>query len=297
MTDPYYVEMAPEAAAPLTDTSVPGTSVPGMEVPPRPSHDGIPLVLLHGFCETHQVWAHYLSPLGKKYRVLCPDLPGFGKSSSLPAGFSLSDVADRLAGWLEQLGIGKAVLVGHSLGGYVALAMLERHPSLVAGIGLFNSTAYADSAEKKRSRTHVIDFVEKHGVETFATSFVPQLFHPTNRPYLQGRIQQVVADAATTPEYTLIGYTRAMQQRPNRLRVLEAFSGPILYVIGEHDSAVPLEDSKQQLLQLADYQAYILEETGHMGMFEQEERCLEILEEFMQKVVQLPGNSMPTSPR
>jgi pimeloyl-ACP methyl ester carboxylesterase len=269
MTDPYFVETGSPGSADLAGTSGADKAA-----------EGIPLLLLHGFCETHQVWEHYLAALGTRFRVLCPDLPGFGRSSSLPEGFTLSDVAERLAAWLHQLGIEKAIIIGHSLGGYVALALLEKYPELFAGIGLFHSTAYADSSEKRKSRQHVIDFVEKHGVETFATSFVPQLFHTTNRPYIEEYIAKVVAIAAATPEYTLIGYTRAMQQRPDRLAVLEAYKGPILYIIGEKDGSVPLEDSKRQLLQLHNYQAYVLEETGHMGMFEQEERCLEILQEF-----------------
>lgn len=266
MTDPYYAEAGSQ-----------WSSSP---------QKGTPLVLLHGFCETHHLWDHYLPTLGEEFWVLAPDLPGFGLSTSLPEGFSLSDVADRLAQWLNQLGIEEAVLIGHSLGGYVALAFLEKYPQRVKGIGLFNSTAYADSAEKRKSRNNVIDFVEKYGVETFVTSFVPQLFYPTNRPYLEEQIANVVAQASATAQYSLVAYTRAMQQRPNRLPVLEAYRGPILYIIGEMDGSVPLADSRKQLEHLDNYQAYILEETGHMGMYEQAERSLEILQEFMRSTIQ-----------
>ncbi|WP_224999379.1 alpha/beta fold hydrolase [Cesiribacter sp. SM1] len=248
--------------------------------------DNLPLVLLHGFCETHRLWDQFRQALGEETWILCPDLPGFGRSTSLPAGFTLSEVAHRLAGWLEQLQISKCILIGHSLGGYVALAMLEHHPQLVAGIGLFHSTAYADSPQKRRSRNNVIDFVEKHGVEVFATSFVPQLFYHTNRKQLKEQIEVVVADAAATPEHTLISYTRAMQQRPNRLPVLEKWGGPTLYIIGEKDTSVSLEDSLQQLESLPQADAHILHDTGHMGMLEQEEQSIQIVKDFIQEVRQ-----------
>ncbi len=261
MTDPFYVESG---------------SQPG----------GLPLVLLHGFCETHQLWDDFIPQLAADYRVLCPDLPGFGSSSSLPAGFTLTDVAHRLAAWLEQLAICECVVIGHSLGGYVALALLEHHPQLVAGLGLFHSTAYADSPQKRRSRKQVIDFVEKHGVEVFTTSFVPQLFHHNNRKRLQAEIAAVVTQASSTPQHTLTGYTLAMQQRPNLLPVLEAYNGPVLYIIGEKDTAVSLEDSQRQLANLSNCEAYVLEATSHMGMFEQREECLAIVRNFMRQVQQ-----------
>lgn len=247
-------------------------------------HGGLPIVLIHGFCETHKLWDNFRLELSKEARVLCPDLPGFGKSSSLPAGFDLRDVAQRLQGGLEQLGVTRCILIGHSLGGYVALALLEQFPQMIAGIGLFHSTAYADSPAKKRSRKHVIDFVEKHGVEVFATSFVPQLFHSANRKRLAEKVKEVVEDAATTPQYSLVAYTLAMQQRPERLSVLEAFAGPVLYIIGEKDTSISLEDSQRQLEQLHHCEAYVLEDTGHMGMFEQEKESLEIIREFIRKV-------------
>lgn len=249
-------------------------------------HEGLPLVLLHGFCETHHLWDSIREELGKDMRVLCPDLPGFGRSSSLPADFTLSDVARRLAGWLEQLGITECVVIGHSLGGYVALALLEEYPRLLAGVGLFHSTAYADSPQRRRSRHNVIDFVEKHGVEVFATLFVPQLFHHSNRKQLKETVKAVVAEASATPEHTLVGYTKAMQHRPNRLPVLEQYEGPVLYIIGEKDTTISLEDSQRQLTNLNNCEAYILEATSHMGMFEQREESLAILKNFMRQAQQ-----------
>jgi pimeloyl-ACP methyl ester carboxylesterase len=279
MTDPFYAESGSQPGA-LPRNDMPQDGLPQDGLP----QDRLPLILLHGFCETHRLWDRFREVLGEETWVLCPDLPGFGQSTSLPDGFTISDVAHRMAAWLEQLHISKCILIGHSLGGYVALAMLEHYPQLVAGIGLFHSTAYADSPQKRRSRNNVIYFVEKHGVEVFATSFVPQLFYHTNRKRLREQVDAVVANAAATPPHTLVGYTRAMQQRPNRLPVLEKWGGPVLYIIGEKDTSVSLDDSLHQLESLPQADAHILHDTGHMGMLEQEDQSLQIVKDFLQEV-------------
>lgn len=248
------------------------------------SHLDAPLVLLHGFCETHEVWTRFERSLAQNYHILCPDLPGFGKSP-LPAGdFQLTDVAEALHDWLKELGIKRCILLGHSLGGYVSLAFLEKYPHMAEGIGLMNSTAYADSEEKKRTRDNVIAFVEKHGVEKFIDSFVPQLFYSENRNKLKVEIEELLSIARSTPEESLIAYTRAMQQRPDRLAVLKHFRKPILYIVGEEDSSVPLEDSKKQIKTLSNYEVHILKKTGHMGMYEKPEESLEIIRNFVHYV-------------
>lgn len=245
---------------------------------------GPPLVLLHGFCETQQVWSRFEQALGQHFRILCPDLPGFGKSP-LPAGeLSIETVARALHNWLTDLEIKNCIIVGHSLGGYIGLAFLEEYPEMVEGMGLFHSTAYADTEEKKRTRENVIAFVEKHGVEKFIESFVPPLFFSSKREKLQPEIDELISIARTTPKESIIAYTRAMQQRKDRLQVLQHFKKPILYIAGDEDTAVPLEDSKKQIKSLSNYELHILESTGHMGMFEKPEESLEAVKNFVNYV-------------
>jgi pimeloyl-ACP methyl ester carboxylesterase len=243
-----------------------------------------PLILLHGFCENHQIWNRFEQTLAAHCRVLCPDLPGFGKSP-LPAGdFQLPDIADTLHYWLQELGIERCILVGHSLGGYISLAFLEKYPEMVEGIGLMNSTAYADSEERKHTRDNVIAFAEKHGVEKFIDSFVPQLFYHERRNALKEEIEELLSIARSTPQESLIAYTRAMQQRPDRLEVLKHFRKPIFYIVGEEDRSVPLEDNQKQIKALSNYELHILKECGHMAMYEQPEESLHIIRNFVHYV-------------
>jgi pimeloyl-ACP methyl ester carboxylesterase len=247
-------------------------------------HEGLPLILLHGFCETHKIWRKLEAELAQEQHVLSPDLPGFGQSPAPAGPLSLALVADSLYSWLQDRGIEQCMLLGHSLGGYISLAFLEKYPHMVAGIGLMHSTAFADTEERKRSRHHVINFVEKHGVEKFINSFVPPLFFPGNRKKLQPQIEELLAIARSTPKETLIAYTRAMQQRKSRLQVLQQYEGPILYIAGEYDTSLPQEDTYKQILTLSNCQLHILKDTAHMGMYESPEESLQTIKNFVHSV-------------
>ncbi len=237
---------------------------------------GAPLVLIHGFCETHEVWLDLAGRLAEKCRVLIPDLPGFGASKLPQTPFSLSDIASEMWHWLDGLGVQKPVLVGHSLGGYVALAMAEIRPDAPAGLGLFHSTATADSEEKKLNRTRVMDFVEKNGVDPFVDTFVPGLFHKKD----PAAIQRVDALARKTKKETLLAYTRAMRDRPDRQAVLRQAHQPVLIVAGEHDTLIPLKILENQSKLLQQGHLEVLKQTGHMGMFEAPAEALSVLYRF-----------------
>ena len=242
---------------------------------------GAPVVLLHGFCETGQVWDGFYGELATDHQILIPDLPGFGRSDLLPDGFDITDVAEAVFQWLRSLNIDQVVVIGHSLGGYVSLALARLYPEMIAGLGLFHSTAFADSAEKKETRNKVIDFVRANGVEVFADSFIPQLFYVKNRDRLKEEIGQTVRIACSTPSETLISYTRAMRDREDRTDVLKTLEAPVLFIAGDQDTSVPVGKSREQIPMIKNSFAKILRDTGHMGMFEAREEALEQVEEFL----------------
>ena len=123
---------------------------------------GPALLFLHGFCESGEMWRHFADSLSTQYRVLCPDLPGFGNSPLTSPITSLEQVALQLEEWLDALQIQNLLVMGHSLGGYVALALLERMGNRIQAIGLLHSTAYADDLEKKEMRNRTLSFLKKH---------------------------------------------------------------------------------------------------------------------------------------
>jgi pimeloyl-ACP methyl ester carboxylesterase len=239
--------------------------------------DGKPVVLLHGFCESNQIWGVFATLLAQRCRLIIPDLPGFG-ASQLPApSFSLDDVGEILWKWLDEIKISNPVLVGHSLGGYVTLAMTNQRPDSVAGFSLFHSTAKADTAEKKANRDKTIAFVNKHGVEPYIETFVPGLFYNKEHPAMK----DVFPIANSTPAVTLVAYAAAMRDRPERRKILDDFDRPILIIAGEKDEIIPLDTLMDQAIQLRKGRLSILSDTGHMGMLESTNRSVEIVTQFV----------------
>jgi pimeloyl-ACP methyl ester carboxylesterase len=243
----------------------------------RAMGSGRPVVLLHGFCETNQIWGVFANLLSQRCQLLIPDLPGFGESELPKTPVTIDNIAERMWQWLNELGVTNPVIIGHSLGGYVTLAMAHQRPENVAGFSLFHSTAKADTEEKKKNRDKVIASVNKNGVAPFIDTYVPGLFFRKDSP----SIKDVYTIAHSTPAETLVAYTAAMRDRPNRRKVLEDFEKPVLMIAGEKDDIIPLDTLMDQVIQLKKGRLSILSDTGHMGMLESTSRSVEIVTQFV----------------
>lgn len=239
---------------------------------------GQPLILIHGYCETGNMWADFVESLSTDFRVICPDLPGIGNSAILGDQICLEEVAVQLEDWMESNQIENPIVIGHSLGGYVSLALLELMGNRIKAIGLFHSTAFADDAEKKEMRNRTITFLRKNGVEKFVTSFVPPLFPENCREELAKEIELAIEHAKRSTLDGLIAYAGAMRDRKDRLEVLKHFSGPKLLIAGTEDGAVKIEASRAQKDAFSHY--IELEGVGHMGMIESKTESLEIVRTF-----------------
>lgn len=239
---------------------------------------GKPVVLLHGFLETHLIWEHFAQALSKNYRVITIDLPGFGQSQ-LPTKnpFSLAEIATQLNAFLQGLTAEKISIIGHSLGGYVSLAMVEQAPELFSSFCLFHSTALADSVEKKEGRTKTIAFVQRNGALAFSANFIPPLFADPEHE----SIPFVRELAMQTSQRTITSYLEAMRDRPDSMAVLQSYKGAILFLAGSKDSVIPLESLKAQVEQSNNAFLEVFEGVGHMGMFEAPKETLEIVVNFL----------------
>lgn len=237
---------------------------------------GKPLVLLHGFLETHAIWNDFVTPLSKKFSVITVDLPGFGKSELLPLPLTISSVATHVLNTLAGITSEPVCVIGHSLGGYVTLAMVEQASEKFRSFGLFHSTAAADTPEKKESRTKTIDFVTRNGALAFTSNFIPPLFADPKHPAIP-----VVTNLATqTAEKTITAYLAAMRDRPERLSVLETFNGPTLFIAGRQDTVIPVESLQKQSKLAKKPTVQVLENVGHMGMFEAFDQSITSVSDF-----------------
>lgn len=245
------------------------------------------VVLVHGFCESNALWNDIADGLSANYRVVLPDLPGHGESPIFDKeSYSMEYFADKLLDLLKALDIKKCVVIGHSLGGYVTLAFAEKYPTYLNGFGLFHSTAFEDSDEKKRNRDRTVEFIGKNGMDTFADSFVAPLFYPKTRVQMAKAIENMKNICRNTSSDAVIATTIAMRDRKERIDVLEKAEVPVLFIIGKEDNAVPLEKSLEQCYLPANHDVTILEEAGHMGMFEKQEEACTVLATFLGKINQ-----------
>lgn len=229
---------------------------------------GEPVVLLHGFCEDSRVWEDFKQDLLEEhFRVITIDLPGYGQSTPL-ASVSIAGYAEGVLAVLDQLKLSQVVLIGHSMGGYTALAIAEQRPELLRGLGLFHSHPYADAEDKKAARRKQIAFIDRQGHFLFVKQLVPKLFaqrYAKSHPF---EVDKLIHRAVRYPVEGITGGLEAMANRPDRSAVLTTIQCPVLFIVGQEDAAVPEAFSTQQLAlpQLASI--HILPKVGHMGMLE-----------------------------
>ncbi|MCB9236240.1 MAG: alpha/beta hydrolase [Bacteroidia bacterium] len=240
---------------------------------------GEPLVFLHGFCETSEIFELLIPDLSKSYRVVCIDLPGHGDTGMIPGMHHLEEVARWLNKVLKALGLVKPALVGHSLGGYIGLAYAEIFPKKLKGICLFHSTAGRDSDSRRDSRNKTLRFVEKHGAYPFIRSFVPSLFASMQTEM----IERMFEIASHTNKEAILAFTEAMRDRNDRVHVLEGLNIPVLFIIGGHDEFVSKNQSRQEMLKARKGNSCFLESAGHAGFYEAPEKVIKALRGFMEE--------------
>lgn len=224
----------------------------------------------------HEIWKNFAEALSDEFAVYTPDLPGFGKSKILSTGFTLDDVADVMLDWMEHHHLPPSIVIGHSMGGYVTLAMVAKQPERFKAFGLFHSTALGDTDERKASRTKVVSFVETNGVEAFTSNFIQPLFADQQHPSIAS-VREINLQSS---KEAVVGYTVAMRDRPERLEVLETFQKPVLFIAGEKDSGIPVPTIREQSSKCKHAVVQILPATGHMGMIEKPGETLTIVRSF-----------------
>ncbi|GAB2771522.1 pimeloyl-ACP methyl ester carboxylesterase [Hymenobacter luteus] len=229
------------------------------------------ILFLHGFAESREVWTEFTRDFPEGYRLLTLNLLGHGTNVHDIRDYSMEAQARYVAEQLRQKNVERALLVCHSMGGYVALAFAERYPDMVAGLVLFHSTALPDSEEKKANRDKNQDFVRRHGVEKFMESFIRPLFAPANREQLLEQREFLEDIGRATPEATVLGALEAMKNRPDRTKVLREARFPVLFIAGKDDVAVPTDALLPQLALPAQSHALLLSNVGHLGYFEEPE--------------------------
>jgi pimeloyl-ACP methyl ester carboxylesterase len=241
---------------------------------------GKPVFLIHGFGEDSSVWRNQESYLKNKFKLIIPDLPGSGQSEMID-DMSMEGMAEVIHSIIHEEDIKSCTVIGHSMGGYITLALAEKYWNHLDAFGLFHSTAYPDSEEKKAVRQKGIEFINQHGGFAFLKTTTPNLFSPVTRAEKAKLVDEQIASLHNFSGPALVSYYEAMMQRPDRTAVLKNSKMPVLFIMGQYDAAIPLEDSLKQCYIPEKSYIHILQNSGHIGMLEEKDECNRILEEFL----------------
>jgi pimeloyl-ACP methyl ester carboxylesterase len=243
---------------------------------------GKPAVLVHGFGEDGEIWHNQVNYLKEKFKLIIPDLPGSGRSEIID-DMSIEGMAEVILEIIKKENCSPCPVIGHSMGGYITLALAEKYPEELSSFGLFHSSAFADSEEKKATRQKGITFIQQYGAGEFLKTVTPNLFAPDSKIKIPGVVQDLIDKGNTFTPPSLVSYYQAMMQRPDRTEVLRKATVPVLFIMGKYDNAVPMDDSLKQCHLPEKSYIHILAQSGHMGMLEEPDKCNRILDEFLQE--------------
>lgn len=245
------------------------------------SGKGTAIVLLHGFLENRFMWNHFTTVLSNRYRVIAIDLLGHGESECLGYVHSMEDNADAVFAVLSALRIRKAVLVGHSMGGYVALAFAELYPEMIKAVALINSTSRADSDERKQNRDRAVKAVKKDHT-SFVRLSIANLFSPDNRELLASEIENVKSEALKTPLRGIVASLEGMKIRNDREVLLHFAAFPVLLALGKKDPVLNyFENADQANNKNVEFVSF---PDGHMSVIENSNELLTVLQNFLKKL-------------
>jgi pimeloyl-ACP methyl ester carboxylesterase len=232
---------------------------------------GTPLVLIHGYPLDHSIWDKVIPLLSDSFDVIVPDLRGFGTSTPSDATYGMSEYAADIAGLLDHLGIEQAAVVGHSMGGYVALAFAREFPQRIRGLGLVSSQALADAEDRKEGRYKTAEEVGAKGVGGVAEGMAGKLS-------ADARLQEYSRDLIKKQSPSgVIGALKAMAERLDSTEFLKNFQLPVVLVHGDADALIPVEQARSVAGSILHARLVVLEGVGHLPMLEEPEQTAEAL--------------------
>jgi pimeloyl-ACP methyl ester carboxylesterase len=236
------------------------------------------IVFLHGFGENASIWEDFIKRINPEHNIYCPDY------SEKKDCFSIPEYAEWLKGLLQKKGIQNFVIIGHSMGGYIALEFCHKYPKMIKGLGLFHSSAAADSEEKKENRDKTIQFLIKHDTNLFIKHFYPNMFSEVFNKNNAELIDKNIEQFSKITNEALLAATLAMKSRQSHVENLLSFDFPIFQILGTLDTFVNYQDALQQTLKMKSPNVLLLNDICHAGMFESPEICANFINSFFEKI-------------
>lgn len=225
------------------------------------------LVLLHGFLQNLDVWSSFTLSYMRSMRVISIDLPGHGYSMNYGDVHTMEFMARAVKAVLDDAEVEKCVMLGHSMGGYVALAFSEMYPYSLKGLALMHSHALADTESIIQKRQAICQQV-KINRASYIVDFISNLFYEGNRLPFSAEIKDLQDQCLQTTTPSIIAAQQGMAKRPNRMLVLEKLTVPLLFILGKQDTRVDVDLAIAQAMVAPEVEIYLLDKVGHMSMIE-----------------------------
>lgn len=241
------------------------------------------IVLLHGYLEALEVWEEFRNLLAPEMRVVTMDLPGHGVSQVKSESHSMEFLAECVAKTIKTLEITKAVVVGHSMGGYLLQELITSHPELLAGGVMLHASVAPDDDTKRENRVRQIEVVEKNRKELL-TNMIPNRFAEHNRRELAETIEEFKEIVAITENEGIKAILRGMNSRQDLTTKLQESEVPLMLIFGRHDDYISIERAEESISTLPKAEVIWLENSGHMGFIEEPETTAQHLLEFSRRV-------------
>jgi len=249
----------------------------------RISGKGSSLVLLHGYLESIDVWGHFEEKLSEHFQVISIDLPGHGKTGNFGNVHTMKLMADVVHDVTQTIGISNFFLSGHSMGGYVALRYAHDYTKEINGLILLHSAAKADTQDKKANRQRTIELIRKGKKEMVTSQHTPKTFATENIPNFIHQIERIKKIASDTSEEGIIAALNGMKERTDFTNFLNISPFPVLMIAGKKDNFIPFSVSEAHFHLSNKIIPCILENSGHMGFIEEEDKTINTIKNFIIK--------------
>ncbi len=250
------------------------------------SGSGVPVILVHGFPFSHEMWNAQITALSSSYRAIAYDVRGHGLSDVGDGQYTIDSHVDDLFALMDHLGLPPAVIVGLSMGGYITLRALEREQKRFRAAVLCDTRAEADGNEAKYRRFASITAVKRTGSAPFAEAFVKGVFAPATFGANPGAVDSIRRVIERTPPLSIAGTLLALASRPDMTGTLPGISLPVLIMVGEQDTTTPPEASRLMNSRIPGSVLHVIPGAAHMSNLEQPALFNQHLTEFLRKHAQ-----------
>ncbi|MFA5848639.1 MAG: alpha/beta hydrolase [Bacteroidales bacterium] len=241
----------------------------------------VTILLLHGYLETLYVWDDFIAKLLPKLRIISIDLPGHGLSGSHKTNNSIGFSAEVAKEVMDICKVEKACIIGHSMGGYIAIEAVKRYPERFSSLILMHSGPHADSEEKKVDRKREIVLINKSKLQAIAKMGIPKMFAQENLRRMDEKIHEIIELTDTHDPEGVVATLEGLMSREDNLVFLKKYSDPFLLILGKQDYHIPEEKANMLIAELPNAEKLILEHSGHNGFLEETEIVQKRVLEFL----------------